>query len=663
MTVCTVSEPAYVRLRTPDHHYFEDEPITILLYPPSADEFDLRVTAASDEEVLRERLTRNQLELKSGLPIGRYQIRSRWRSGVEQLDREWSDWSKRCPLEVHSAEDADRVQQLRQWEHRLSLIVDHDVYGIPFMTDPLAFPPSYPVGEQTHWFRSPVYEGSPTLLNGSTGFYRDPQAYLLKCMTALVDRGVAFLTWHDLLEGNLGRRETSVILQFDMDGGRHSMNRLLDAMIEMDLRASIMIHRECHDWYEYDVQDLDLEKLKRAQEAGWCIGYHNNALGNSQRLDRLGDYGSQIMMEASKRFRDDVKRLNEMFDIRTYTNHGGNVLNRRLDPPAEADVVCVDRTNTELWQPIRSMFSDGGFAARPGPLHERVELEKPGVHFFRIHPVKYANFSEPWDFPPLVLEDAVARGIEPTPQLKAWITTETQKQEAWLQHREKYRLGKRVSRASPDKPLSRRFAPLSEVQAIDRHYRKRQQFFVREYPAIDGDPRVFWWRMLHAFGPKEGDVLNVGALPPNRRAETTDFLSQAVRVLEMDIDADREPHILGDVTEPPAQQHSKFAGVLLFGLGCIHSPSKAVEACHKLASNVGVGLFGFPDDSHPLRGAMWRPQDRFNWRREREPLHDIGLRRNLWSFERECLSELFDPWQEVTIENFCHYWFVVCRKR
>lgn len=60
---------------------------------------------------------------------------------------------------------------------------------------------------------------------------------------------------------------------------------------------------------------------------------------------------------------------------------------------------------------------------------------------------------------------------------------------------------------------------------------------------------------------------------------------------------------------------------------------------------------------------MWRPQDRFNLCREREPLHDIGLRRNLWSFERECLSELFDPWQEVTIENFCHYWFIVCRKR
>ncbi len=663
MTVCTVSEPAYVRLLTPDHHYFEDEPITILLYPPSADEFDLRVTAANGEEVLRERLTRNQLELKSGLPIGQYQIRSRWRSGVEQLDREWSDWSKRRPLEVHSAQDADRVQQLRQWEHRLSLIVDRDVYGIPFMTDPLAFPPSYPVGEQTRWFRSPVYEGSPTLLNGSTGFYRDPQAYLVQCMAALVDRGVAFLTWHDLLEGNLGKRETSVILQFDMDGGRHSMNRLLDAMLEMDLRASIMIHRECHDWYEYDIQDVDLEKLKQAQDAGWCIGYHNNALGNSQRLDRLGDYGSQIMMEASRRFQEDVKRLNEMFDIRTYTNHGGNVLNRRLDPPAETDVVCVDRTNTELWHPIRSMFSDGGFAARPGPLHERVELAKPGVHFFRIHPVKYANFSEPWDFPPLVLEDAVARGIEPTPQLKAWIATEIQKQEAWLQHRETYRLGKRVSRASPDKPLSRRFAPLSQVQAIDRHYRKRQQFFVREYPAIDGDPRVFWWRLLHAFGPKEGDVLNVGALPPARRAETTDFLSQAVRVLEMDIDADREPHILGDVTEPPAQQHSKFSGVLLFGLGCIHSPSKAVEACYKLASNGGVGLFGFPDDSHPLRGAMWRPQDRFNWCREREPLHDIGLRRNLWSFERECLSELFGPWQEVTIENFCHYWFVVCRKR
>ncbi|MCH8315164.1 MAG: hypothetical protein IIA64_04245 [Planctomycetes bacterium] len=74
MTVCTVSEPAYVRLRTPDHHYFEDEPITILLYPPSADEFDLRVTAANGEEVLRELLTRNLLEMKSCLPIGQSQL-------------------------------------------------------------------------------------------------------------------------------------------------------------------------------------------------------------------------------------------------------------------------------------------------------------------------------------------------------------------------------------------------------------------------------------------------------------------------------------------------------------------------------------------------------------------------------------------------------------
>ena len=82
MTVCAVSEPAYVRLLTPDHHYFEDEPITILLYPPSADEFDFRVTAANGEEVLRERRTRNQLELKSGLPIGR------WRRDLstEQVD-------------------------------------------------------------------------------------------------------------------------------------------------------------------------------------------------------------------------------------------------------------------------------------------------------------------------------------------------------------------------------------------------------------------------------------------------------------------------------------------------------------------------------------------------------------------------------------------------
>ena len=660
-TVST-SKMTLVRLLTPDHHYFDGEPISVLIYPPDAQEYDLKITQVIGKEELREHLTQNHIELKPDLPVGRYNIQARWRN-CDDTDGTWSEWSKQCPIEIHVKQDQNLVKQLRRWEHRLSLIVDYDINGVGMVNDPLAFPPSYPVGEQTLWFRSPVYEGSPTLLNECADFYRDPKAYFLNSIKRLVDRGFGFTTWHDLIDGNCGNEEKRAIIQFDMDGGPNSMARLIDPLIELGVRGSIMIHNEANDWYEYKLLDLDLDALKRAEAAGWCIGYHNNALGNVQRLDRLGDYSYEVLAEAAKCFVADVDSLRQHFDIRTYTNHGGNVLNHRLDMPAEANVICVDRTNTEIWKPVNTMFSDGGFTARPAPLGKRVEKLEAGLHFFRIHPVKYANWYEPWDFPPLVVEDAVARQVEITPELKSWLKIENEKQYTWLEYREQFRLGVRKTHASANKPLSSKFMSMQNVPQIAEHYNQRQKVFVREYPAINGDPRVFWWRLLHAFAPKNGEILNVGALPPDRRSETTDFLSQAVSVIEMDIDEKRKPHILGDVTEPPEECFNRYTGVLLFGLGCIHSPSKAVQACFDLAAPGAVGLFGFPDNTHPLRGEMWRPDCRFNWKLEREPLHDIGVRQNLWSFDPDCLEELFSVWPHVTIENFSHYWFVVCKKQ
>ena len=211
--------------------------------------------------------------------------------------------------------------------------------------------------------------------------------------------------------------------------------------------------------------------------------------------------------------------------------------NHRLDPPPEAHVVCVDRTNTELWQPIRGMFSDGGFTARPHPLSQRIEALPDGLQFFRIHPVKYANFYEPWDFPPLVVDDAIQRGVVPTPELKAWIDNETTKQDRWLNHRRNHRVVRRFSHAGPDKPVSRCFKSTAEIESLITHHRsQRKAVFAREYPAADGDPRVFWWRMLSTYAPERGEILNVGALPRDRRKETTDFLSPQLKVVELDVD-------------------------------------------------------------------------------------------------------------------------------
>ena len=659
----TESRP-FIRLATPDAQYLDGEPVEILVHPPAAAHFDFRIIAIGRGEAVREQLSTSRLRLTQGLSPGQYELSARVAVQNDHAEPQWSAWSMRLPLTVHTADQVEHVQKLRQWEHRLSLIVDHDANGLGMMNDPLAYPPSYPVDEKTRWFRSPVYEGSPTLLNEGPEFYRDPMAYLLRCVKRLVDRSVRFITWHDLLDGMAIEDGTSALIQFDMDGGPKSMMRLIDPLLEMGVRASIMLHRQSHDWYETRFEDLDFDSLKRAEAAGWCIGYHNNALNNTQRLDRFGDYSPTVMAEAAQRFTDDVAILKRSLDIRTYTNHGGNVLNHRLDPPPEAEVVCVDRSNTELWQPIRSMFSDGGFTARPHPLSQRIEALPDGLHFFRIHPVKYANFYEPWDFPPLMIDDAIQRGFEATPQLRAWIECETAKQYTWLDHRRNHRLVGRFSHAQPDKPVSRSFKSTAEIESLIMHHRsQRKPVFTREYPAADGDPRVFWWRMLSTYAPERGEILNVGALPPDRRNETSDFLSPQVKVVELDVDVDREPDVLADITDPPDDLHDRFTGVFLMGLAYVHSPGKAIDACYDLVTDDGVGLFGFPDDTHPRRGAMWDPTHRPRWRRHLEPLQDVGLTGNLWSFDPDGLSDLFHKWQDVSIENLSQYWFVVCRRR
>ena len=102
-TVCAASDPPYVRLLTADCHYLESEPITILLHPASAAAFEVRITGSRRAEVLRRRLSLNRLELKSGLPVGRYQVRARWAAATAPDEQQWSNWSIRCPIEVHSS--------------------------------------------------------------------------------------------------------------------------------------------------------------------------------------------------------------------------------------------------------------------------------------------------------------------------------------------------------------------------------------------------------------------------------------------------------------------------------------------------------------------------------------------------------------------------------
>ncbi|MGH7888249.1 MAG: hypothetical protein ACREPG_10305 [Candidatus Binatia bacterium] len=600
---------------------------------------------------------------KGDLAPGTYRIRVRWTPTGGRKDR-WTEWSTALVLTVHEKAKAAEVERLKVAEHRLSLMLERDVHGVATITDPWMLPPGCPDGETVRWFRTPCYDGSGILVNEEADYYRDPYSYYLECIEVLRDRNARFITWHDVIEGRSGVDDIEVILQFDLDAGPRSMARIYEALAGLDVRATVMVHREAHDWYEYRIEDVCLNTLVEAEHSGWAIGYHNNALGNAQRIARIGDHGPEVTFEASKRFRMDVETLRAWFDIRTFTHHGGVVVNKRTEVPSNLALTCVDRPfNPGLWKPVHGSFSDGGFLSRPMTLRERVRSLRRGLYFFRNHPVKYANYRAPFDVPPLVPDDAVRAGADVTEELHRRIEQAIDKQALWLQLRDEYRLKRRLSYASIDKPISRRFKPFEDIaKTVETFRTRRRGSFLRQYPWVLGDPRVFWWRMLHTYSPSRGDILNVGALPLDQRNENTAFLSTGVNVFEMDVDGRRSPHILCDVGDAPEEWNSRFASVLLLGLPYFPAPSRAAAACLRLTADGGIGLFGFAADTHPLRGALWRPADRPLWRPDDEPLRDAALRSRLWSFDREGLNKLFVGWEHVAVEFFSHYWFVVAQK-
>ena len=240
---------------------------------------------------------------------------------------------------------------------------------------------------------------------------------------------------------------------------------------------------------------------------------------------------------------------------------------------------------------------------------------------------------------------------------------EIAKQQKWLSDRRQYRMARLFSYACEHRPISRGFRSFQEIEPIVKRFRNvRRPSFLRQYPSALGDPRVFWWRMLDAYAPLHGEILNVGALAPGQKDEITAFLSKGIKVLQMDIDPAREPDVLCDITRADGKLDGHFDGVFLSVLSYVHSPSPAVAACLRLTKPGGVALFGFPSDTHPIRGGMWKPDTRPVFRSILEPLTEIGLKGNLWSFDDQSVRELFSGISEFTVEFFSHHWFVLCKQ-
>lgn len=624
-------------------HYHEDEPISLVALPAAGAWYRLDIRPRPGL-LFPGRVRGNRAVISPGLRPGRYTVRARflWRRGV--FPPRW--WGGSVPLsfEVHPR-GAD-IAALREADHRLEAMIERGPDGTITLTDPAALPAGALASPAAKWFNTASFEGATKLLNEEADYYADPLAYYLSCIDELRSKGVGFVTWHDLLDGAAMPAATNVILQFDIDGGPRSMRRLYESLRARGVRATVMVHRRGHCWYPYEMESAGLDWLVEAQSAGWAVGYHNNAL--SQCVGEAAEiaYDERLMARGREIFADDVSELRRHLEVRTFTHHGGNVYNHRLASPL-AGITGVDRpVSPHLWRDVRSRFSDGGFLSHPGSLRQKVRSLGPGLHFFRNHPFKYANYEAPYDVGP--------RGSS---------TAELEKERRWLEQRRGTRSSVRTSHARLDTPVSQRFRPWPEIrEAVTRLRARRAASFMRLYPSAEHDPRVFWWRMLEAWGPREGELLNVGALPPGQKDENAPFLAPGVVMREMDIDAARRPDFLCDVAEAPREMDGRFAAVMLFGLPYFARPSAAVEACLRLTRPGGVALFGFAADTHPARGGVWHRGARPVWRRGAEPLRGIGLKAKLWSFDGAAVDELFRAAGRVHKEFMSHYWFVVCEK-
>lgn len=638
--------PSTLVLQRPVSNFMVGEAIEISVFPPRL-AVEVNVVRMSDG-------ARNTVELTSPKLSLRGEFFCASEFIVYVVGHDSAGDSNRVRFVIHDeCKDLTIIDSLRSRDGYLSAISDVSMRGVRTLTDPWALPfncPDNPVDRK--WFPTPCFEGQTSLLNEECDYYVDPIRYYSRCIDRLIEQDVKFITWHDVLDGYTATRGAKVaLIQFDIDAGMQSMRALAEVLIARGVVATAMIHVSARFWYEYDLTKDDKDFfVSLEKDHSWAIGYHNNTLTNVVGYEALAEYPAKVLAEASDVFREDVELLREDFQIRSFTHHGGNVMNLTMGEGPVDDVTCVDKAfSKELWGGVRRSYSDGGFQSRPTVLSEYVESMPEGISFFRNHPFKYGNYS---------LDEPDALPIEPRGSESDRFL---EKQERWLSSRFSARDDRALSYDSADKPLSDLFSRSERLEALIRRFRsKRRESFLLDYPHTLNDPRVFWWRLLFFHAPEKGRLLNVGALPPEQKEEATSFLSDKIDFCDIDIDGERKPTIVGDFVRYSAQLNSEsFECICLFGLPYFGDPKAAVDAVVSGLAPGGVGLIGFCDDTHPKRGGLWNPETRPVWRAGMKIDEIMTLNGKLWSFSDDSVAELLEGIdKEILVESAAHYWFV-----
>ena len=636
-----------LKFSLPTSNYSETD--TIVAYA-SGDFSKLKATVKSAGKTIRRtRVDKNKIEIAPGLRPGTYLLIA---TGFSSKSSQEVRVSSR--LTIHP-KDFD-LSQLRSQDHHAGLLA-YEHNGTSMLVNPFLPPPTLNLQRKNKWFPTAQFEGATMLVNEDAGYYEDPLHYLETCLKVLLDRGASFLTWEDLISGG-HQSPFSCLLQVDVDGGQKSLNSVMALFSRLGVRGSIMLHNTGHVYYPQRHGGSNSDWLDVAARDGWEFGYHNNSLS---QVVGTGDTVSEVALkQAEVIFERDVEELRKSFDIRVFTDHGGNVPNRRVAFSQSLGLTPVDRhRNPGIWASITSMFSDGGFLARPGPMEDTFKSLKSGTHFMRMHPIKYGNFEGQQDLPPRGLQDGLG---DRTTTIDGKSSSDLLAREsAWFSQRLAMNSLPEKSPVQLTDEISSRFSSSPDLERYIANVRQRRgKAFLDDYPNPLGDPRIFWIRFVEAWLPKNGDVLTAGVLPFDDELEFRQIRKDC-QFTGVDIDASRSPEITADIDQLPNFMNPRYDSALLFGLPYFESPSKAVAALGYLLKPGGLGIFGFPGDSHVSRGATWNDQ-RVTWSIDSEPLANPHVSRKLWSFSLPQIQRLFEGWVNIKVESRGDYWFVAGTK-
>lgn len=621
-----------MRLRSFFRTYVVGETVTVLVSPKEGvDHYEFWISCF--ENVITD-CKSNVYTFSVDTP-GRYQIKARC-----CINGEYTQWSIGTSFAI--VEPSEDVDNTRSWEHyKASYIVGSKK---PSIVNPFRYPPKYPKHDKNvKWFRTPCYEGGPLpLFNEVEDYFRDPLKYYVTQIKRLVDAGVEFRVWNDIVENKKMYNNKEVILQFDMDGGPKSMERVFRKLKELGVKASIFVfrHSRLHGFRIEEYVDF----LQEAESLGWTIGYHNGTLMN---LGILNPTKADII-RARDEFVKDVEDLRKFFNIKVYGRHGGNHPSRLVKPPAELGVVNIDSTKKFISK-SNITHSDGGVDAVPGPLTVSVSkmCKNNGRFHIRTHPAKYGNFYKPYEYPPVDHKD------------KDWVDKELTKQEEWVKDRirEYHPHIYNYSYIDVKKSISRNFSDHNRKGTIWSFLKTRKKYR-RDFPYYPEDPRVFWWNMLAVNCKESTKVLNIGTQGKKLYVDLKLLMNENVEFVELDIDPKKNPSIVCDIEKLSPDMYNLFDTLLWFGVAGISNPSIGIEKASLAVQQGGLGLFGFNTDVSIVRGSLWY-KDRITWRKELEP-----LKYKDWSYDKKAVLRLLNSkWDIEAMEFIPTHCFVIARRR